>query len=113
MPATVITAPAAWGVDDAQELRNLLATPFGRRLAFQLSIYDPPTEGITPERILGRIEGYRSGIDYINSLADARSALAAAAAAAGSVDMYPNLDDDRQWDPALGGSAPVRSVTSP
>lgn len=106
MPATLITAPSGWTVDDAQELRNLLSTPFGRRLAFRLSSFDPPVEGVTPERILGRIEGYRFGIDYINTLADSQYALSLAASNAASGDgMYPDLDSDDKWPATLGGTA--------
>ncbi len=109
MPVPIQTSGArAWGPDESQALRELLATPFGRRLAFALVSQGPSREG-PPERVLGRIEGHEHVLGVINQLADAQFALISAAQG-GAPEMYPDLDDNTKWTAPLGGTQPPQQI---
>ena len=109
MAAPLNTAPLTWGPDDSQQLREMLRSPFGRRFAFALLASGPPRNDPSPERVLGRIEGYEHATAVINQLADSAFALAAASVSA-PPEMYPDLDDAAKWPATLGGAAGAPAV---
>jgi hypothetical protein len=106
MPASITTAPPTWAPADAAQLREILGTPFGQRLARALLLATPSTTGwnaeIPAEYQLGRIAGYESFVGIFNELSDVTAATQQAATtgiSSGTSPMYPDLDDETKWHP--------------